>query len=103
MKPVACFVVGTRPEAIKVAPVILAARRDGRLDPVLVASGQHVEPVTQALRAFDVVPDHTFDLPRSTGSLAELTALLVPTLDRLFADRDLAVVVVQGDTLTAML
>jgi UDP-N-acetylglucosamine 2-epimerase (non-hydrolysing) len=101
-RPVVCFVVGTRPEAIKIAPVVLAAREDGRLTPCLVSSGQHGAPVDQALTAFALVPDRTIAPRRETGSLAELTALLAPLLDNVFAELAPAAVVVQGDTTSAL-
>lgn len=95
------FVVGTRPEAIKIGPVVLAARQHDALDPVLLASGQHREPVVQALAPFGLTPDVMLDLHRETGSLTELASLLFPALDRQMEAIDPAVCVVHGDTITA--
>jgi UDP-N-acetylglucosamine 2-epimerase (non-hydrolysing) len=50
------LIAGTRPEAIKLAPVVIAMRAAGRVTPVLVASGQHPTMVAQALAAFDLEP-----------------------------------------------
>lgn len=102
MKPSVWFVVGTRPEAIKVAPIIAAMREDGRCAPKLVASGQHVEPVAQVLAAFGLTADRRLTIRRTTGSLAELSALLLAALDRALAAEP-AAVVVQGDTTTALI
>lgn len=96
------LVVGTRPEAIKMAPLALAMRRAGLLDPVLIATGQHQEMVAQALAAFDLVPDVCFSLDRTTGEQSELVAQLCPMLDRLLLEQRSEAVVVQGDTTSAL-
>lgn len=94
------LVVGTRPEAIKMAPLMLALRRAGRFAPVLVATGQHPTMVAQALAAFGLEPDVVCDLERTTGDQAELVARLTPALDAALAGS--AAVVVQGDTTSAL-
>jgi UDP-N-acetylglucosamine 2-epimerase (non-hydrolysing) len=96
------LVAGTRPEAIKLAPVAAAMRAAGRLRPVLVASGQHPTMVGQALSAFDQTPDVALPVDRVTGAQAELLTELVRRLDALFAERKPAAVVVQGDTTTTL-
>jgi UDP-N-acetylglucosamine 2-epimerase (non-hydrolysing) len=96
------LIAGTRPEAIKLAPVAVAMRAAGRLRPVLVASGQHSTMVTQALDAFDLVPDVTLPLRRVTGSQSELLTEMIKQLDELFEQRRPAAVIVQGDTTTTL-
>jgi UDP-N-acetylglucosamine 2-epimerase (non-hydrolysing) len=96
------LIAGTRPEAIKLAPVAVAMRAAGRLKPVLVASGQHTTMVTQALAAFDLVPDITLPLKRVTGSQSELLTEMIKQLDELFEERRPAAVIVQGDTTTTL-
>ncbi|GGK39765.1 UDP-N-acetyl glucosamine 2-epimerase [Pilimelia terevasa] len=93
---------GTRPEAVKLAPVAAALRQAGLLDAVLVGSGQHPAMVGQALAAFGMTADVTLSVPRTTGSQAELLTALVQQLDALFAQRPPAAVVVQGDTTTSL-
>jgi UDP-N-acetylglucosamine 2-epimerase (non-hydrolysing) len=95
------LVIGTRPEAVKMAPLALALRRAGVLEPVLVATGQHPTMVAQALEAFGLVPDVVCALHRTTGEQAELVAQLVPALDAVVAGGS-AAVVVQGDTTSAL-
>ncbi|KAA2262748.1 UDP-N-acetylglucosamine 2-epimerase (non-hydrolyzing) [Solihabitans fulvus] len=92
------LVVGTRPEAIKLAPVALDLARSGRMKAVVLATGQHPTMVHQALAAFGVKADATMRLDRVDGGLVELYAQLLPQLDALWADRPPAAVVVQGDT-----
>jgi UDP-N-acetylglucosamine 2-epimerase (non-hydrolysing) len=96
------LLAGTRPEAVKIAPVALALADHPVLRPVIVRSGQHSAVVGQALRAFGLVADVELDVPRASGSQAELMARLVPEFDRVLRKRDPAVVLVQGDTTTAL-
>jgi UDP-N-acetylglucosamine 2-epimerase (non-hydrolysing) len=93
---------GTRPEAVKLAPVAIAMRDLGVLSPVLLASGQHPAMVTQALAAFDLTPDITLHVERTTGSQAELLTEMIRRLDELWAERTPAAVIVQGDTTTSL-
>lgn len=96
------LLAGTRPEAVKIAPVALALADHPVLRPVIVHSGQHAGMVEQALGAFGLVVDVELDVPRATGAQAELLARLIAELDRLLRERDPAVVLVQGDTTTAL-
>ena len=93
---------GTRPEAIKLAPVAIAMRGAGLLQPVLVASGQHPTMVHQALAAFDLAPDVNLQIIRSSGTQAELLTEMIRQLDELWAERTPAAVIVQGDTTTSL-
>jgi UDP-N-acetylglucosamine 2-epimerase (non-hydrolysing) len=92
--------LGTRPEAIKMAPVILELRRRGE-EPLVVSTGQHREMLEQALGTFSLVPDVDLELMRPEQTLAELTARAVPALHRLIAEHAPRAVLVQGDTTTA--
>jgi UDP-N-acetylglucosamine 2-epimerase (non-hydrolysing) len=96
------LIAGTRPEAIKLAPVVAAMRAAGRVTPVLIASGQHPAMVAQALAAFDLEPDVTLPIERQTGSQPELMTAMVSRLDALFAERQPRAVIVQGDTTTTL-
>lgn len=99
----ALFVLGTRPEAIKLAPVILAARRrNGEFQTVVASTGQHRELLDSALEFFAVRPDHDLELMAAGQTLAQLTARLVESVDGLLRRVMPDVVVVQGDTTTAM-
>ncbi|MEU4443900.1 UDP-N-acetylglucosamine 2-epimerase (non-hydrolyzing) [Actinosynnema sp. NPDC050801] len=101
MKEVVLF-AGTRPEAVKIAPVALALADHPVLRPIVVHSGQDTGMVEQALRAFGLSVDVELDAPRATGGQAELLACLVAEFDRLLRTREPAVVLVQGDTTTAL-
>jgi UDP-N-acetylglucosamine 2-epimerase (non-hydrolysing) len=95
-------VLGTRPEVIKLAPVITALRSRPETFEIMVCStDQHREMLDQTLAALEVVPDLRLDVMHAGQTLAELTVRLVsalaPTLARVKPDR----LVVQGDTTTA--
>ena len=100
--PEVFLIAGTRPEAVKMAPVAAAMFAGGRIRPVLVNSGQHPEMVDQALESFGFAADVRLKLNRVTGGQAELTSQLIEELDRLFAERSPSAVLVQGDTTTTL-
>lgn len=96
-------VFGTRPEAIKMAPVVAAlkARSDAFRTTVCV-TGQHREMLDQVLSLFSIVPEIDLDLMRSGQTLAELTAAVLRGVDGVLAERQPDVVLVHGDTTTAL-
>jgi UDP-N-acetylglucosamine 2-epimerase (non-hydrolysing) len=94
-------VAGTRPEAIKIAPVVARMAADPELECSVVVTGQHREILDQVLKAFGLAPDQDLDLMRPGASLGSLTARAVralgPAISRLHPDA----LLVQGDTTTA--
>ena len=99
--PEVAVVIGTRPEAIKLAPVVRAFEAGGRVRPFVVSTGQHREMLDQALDVFGLDPEVDLDLMRPNQSLAELTARTLERTRELLRERRPAFVVVQGDTTTA--
>ncbi len=99
MNRVAVF-IGTRPEAIKLAPVVKAIARTPGLEPVVVSTGQHREMLRQVTELFDLQIDHDLDVMRPNQTLASLTGRLVDQIDGLLATIDPIISVVQGDTAT---
>ena len=95
-------VFGTRPEAIKLFPVVAALQADPRFTPVVCVSAQHRGMLDQVLAIAGIVPDHDLDLMKPDQSLDALTAALLlglgGVMDKVQPDR----VMVQGDTATAM-
>lgn len=94
-------VFGTRPEGIKLAPVILAMREHPGLEPVVVNTVQHREMLDQVLGLFGIESDVELALQRSGTGLAELTSRLVETVTPVITDHAPDAVMVQGDTTTA--
>lgn len=93
-------VIGTRPEAIKMAPVVWALRADARFRCVVVATAQHRGLLDQMLKRFRVEVDHDLDLMTEGQSPAELIARMLPALDSVLAQEGCDAVLAQGDTTT---
>ncbi|WP_435010660.1 non-hydrolyzing UDP-N-acetylglucosamine 2-epimerase [Tundrisphaera lichenicola] len=95
-------VVGTRPEAIKMAPVVLGLRRAGGLRVRLVSTGQHRELLDDSLAEFGLVADRDLGLMRPGQTLAEVTARALSSLDGAIAEEQPDLVLAQGDTTTVL-
>lgn len=101
-KPKAMTVYGTRPEAIKVAPVVTALQSDDRLESVVVSTGQHREMLEQVNKRFGIEPDYDMALMKPGQSLNELVSRAVEGLDQIIKQEQPDVIISQGDTSTAM-
>lgn len=100
--PTISCIVGTRPEAIKMAPVIRALRADSaRVRTRVCVTGQHREMLAQVLDAFDIVPDVDLNLMQANQSLSELTCRALDALHQYLRHDQPNLVLVQGDTTTA--
>jgi len=95
-----CFVFGTRPEAIKMAPVILHFREMGTFEVKVCVTGQHREMLNQVLDVFGITPDINLDLMQPDQSLSKLTGRAIEKLDQVFREDKPDLVLVQGDTTT---
>lgn len=93
-------VYGTRPEAIKVAPLVTALRKSHHFSPTVVVTGQHRELLDQVNDLFDIKPDVDLGILRPGQSLGQLTERAVHGLDPVMARERPDAVVVQGDTTT---
>ncbi len=101
MKPLVFCVVGTRPEAVKMAPVVLELRRFNAVETRLVSTGQHKEILLQALATFGLVPDIDLGIMTHGQTLAEVTSKALEGIDGLIAEQGPGIVIGQGDTTTA--
>ncbi len=99
-KPKIICVVGTRPEAIKVAPVVQEFRRFSNVETILVSTGQHREMLTQSLGAFGLEPDEDLGIMQHGQTLAQVTARAIEGLDGILAKHQPQMVLAQGDTTT---
>ena len=95
-------VFGTRPEAIKLFPVVAALQADPRFAPVVCVSAQHRQMLDQVLEIAGIVPDFDLDLMKPDQTLDGLTAALLTELGKVMDQVQPARVIVQGDTATAM-
>lgn len=97
------IVVGTRPEAIKLAPVILEClRRTDQVAPIVCSTGQHREMLAQVMGYFSITPDIDLALMQPGQTLTGLTARCLESVDRVIQERRPDCIVVQGDTTTVM-
>jgi UDP-N-acetylglucosamine 2-epimerase (non-hydrolysing) len=96
----AMLVFGTRPEAIKLAPVIRALRARPNVDLRIVSTSQHRELLQQALDVFAITPDIDLAVMQPGQTLEELTVRVLPAMQRALAAEQPDVLIVQGDTTT---
>lgn len=95
------LVFGTRPEAIKMAPLYLAFAKEKNFITEVCVTAQHREMLDSVLRFFKIFPDHDFNLMKPNQSLNELFSNIMVNLDHLFSREDYGCVLVHGDTTTA--
>ena len=93
---------GTRPEALKLAPLILAAKRDKSIETIVCATGQHREIVEQANQLFGITPDYNLSIMQPGQTLHELTARVLTNLSPVIETTKPDWLLVQGDTTTVM-
>ena len=93
-------VFGTRPEAVKMAPVVRALAQTRGIEARICVTAQHRQMLDQVLELFQLKPDYDLDLMRDDQSLAELSAAIFTNLDPVFDDFKPDWVFVQGDTTT---
>ena len=95
-------VAGTRPEAIKVAPIVEALRDSATLRPVLLATSQHREMLRQALAPFGLEPDRDLEVMTAGQSPTMVASRVLDRIEPVLAEAAPSFVVVQGDTTTAL-
>lgn len=95
-------IIGTRPEAIKMAPVVREIEARPGFDCMVCTTGQHLEMLEQVLQVFDIVPKHALKLMQADQTLSALTARVLLGLDPVLLETVPDLVLVQGDTTTVM-
>ena len=95
------LVYGTRPEAIKLAPLVAAMRDDERFNPIVVVTGQHREMLDQVHDFFGIVPDEDLDIHAPGQTLTQITNRSLQGVGRAIEAYRPDAVVVQGDTTSA--
>ena len=94
------IIIGTRPEAIKMAPLILRLRQD--LDVEVCVTGQHREMLDQILKLFQIIPDYDLNLMKPNQNLANLTCEVLNGVTHVLKQEEFNWVLVQGDTTSTM-
>lgn len=95
-------IYGTRPEAIKVAPIIKAIERTEGLESIVVVTGQHREMLDQVNDMFGIVPDHDMNIMSASQGLNQIASRVIDGVDRILQLEEPDAVIVQGDTTTVM-
>ena len=95
--------MGTRPEAIKMAPVIKALERSVSLEPLVISTGQHREMLQQVIDLFCIRVDRSLDVMQPNQTLASLSARLLTAIDAVLDDTKPDMALVQGDTTTVLM
>lgn len=96
-------VFGTRPEAVKMAPVVRALAESADFRPVVAVTAQHREMLDQVTRLFGIVPDHDLDIMLPEQSLVDITTRALAGLYRVVGETRPAMVLVQGDAHTTFI
>lgn len=95
-------IFGTRPEAIKMAPLIKYMEKFDELESVVVVTAQHREMLDQVLKFFNIKPDYDLDLMKTEQSLTEITARALTNLDAVIKVSNPDIILVHGDTTTTL-
>jgi len=99
MKILLCF--GTRPEAIKMAPLYHQLKKDAFFDVKVCVTAQHRQMLDQVLEFFEIIPDYDLDLMEKSQTLNELSARILTGINNVFLDAKPDLVCVHGDTTTS--
>lgn len=97
------LVFGTRPEAIKMCPLVNELKGRSGIKTIVCVSGQHREMLDQVLDAFDVVPDYDLSIMQPQQTLFDITTKVLDNIKAVLIDENPDIVLVQGDTSTAFI
>lgn len=93
-------VFGTRPEAIKMAPLVLELKNREGIEPIVVVTAQHREMLDQVLQLFKITPDYDLDVMKKNQTLFDVTTRVLHGLDEVMKEAKPDIVLVHGDTTT---
>lgn len=93
-------IFGTRPEAIKMAPLVLEMKKDEDIDPVVVVTAQHREMLDQVLTTFNITPDYDLNIMKAGQTLSEVTGRVINGLESVIKEVKPDMILVHGDTTT---
>ena len=93
-------VFGTRPEAIKMAPLVKALEKDSALEPIIVVTAQHREMLDSVLKTFNIKPHYDLNIMKKRQTLSEITAKSIIQLEQIMKKESPDMVLVHGDTTT---
>lgn len=102
MKIKVMTVFGTRPEAIKMAPLIKELEARSEIESIVCVTAQHRQMLDQVLNVFHIKPDYDLDIMRSGQSLADITSRVLQSLDKVIKEVRPHIILVHGDTTTTL-
>lgn len=94
------FVFGTRPEAVKMAPLYCTLRKDARFEPLLCVTAQHRQMLDTVLEIFHVHPDFDLDIMKTSQTLSYITTSVLTGVEKVLQDCKPDIMLVHGDTTT---
>lgn len=94
------LIFGTRPEAIKMAPIVKELKRQDDIETIVCVTGQHREMLDQVLKVFDIEPDYDLDIFKPGQSLTDITVNSLQGIEKVLEKEKPDVLLVQGDTTT---
>lgn len=100
MKKKIMTIFGTRPEAIKMAPLVKALEKDPELEPIVVVTAQHREMLDSVLKTFNIVPHHDLNIMKTGQTLSGITSKSMVQLEDIIKSEVPDMVLVHGDTVT---
>ncbi|EGJ1884594.1 UDP-N-acetylglucosamine 2-epimerase (non-hydrolyzing), partial [Escherichia coli] len=95
------LVFGTRPEAIKMAPLVNLLKRDSRYECKVCVTGQHREMLHSVLDLFDITPDYNLNIMRPEQSLSTITVDIINGMSEIFKNFKPELIAIHGDTSTS--
>ncbi|AKS68713.1 UDP-N-acetylglucosamine 2-epimerase [Staphylococcus schleiferi] len=93
-------IFGTRPEAIKMAPLVLQLKKDEQLEPIVVVTAQHREMLDSVLDTFGIKPDYDLNVMKQGQTLSEVTSRVLTGLESVIKQAKPDMILVHGDTTT---
>lgn len=93
-------IFGTRPEAIKMAPLVLQLKKDDALEPIVVVTAQHREMLDSVLDTFGIEPDYDLNVMKQGQTLSEVTSRVLLGLEDVIKQAQPDMILVHGDTTT---
>ncbi|MDM8533833.1 UDP-N-acetylglucosamine 2-epimerase (non-hydrolyzing) [Clostridiaceae bacterium HSG29] len=95
-------IFGTRPEAIKMAPVVKVLKEDPMIELIVCVSAQHREMLDQVLKRFSIIPDYDLDIMEENQTLSKITSKILLGLEEVFKVERPNMILVHGDTTTTL-
>lgn len=94
-------IFGTRPEAIKMCPLVLELKKHSDIETIVCLTGQHKEMLDQVMKVFDIEADYNLSIMKNMQTLSMITSEVIHGIDQILTDKNPDVVLVHGDTTTS--